>query len=217
MLLPLKKEIDNYYVFLKVEAHSTHSLGYLVKYIASLIISSLINSDIEEVIYLIRVRRRLGISGEGPRTIISYTLRTRSVTSTIYASVYKTNSGKKHAAILVGNRRGAISNKPTREEGGPLRGRRKRALSDNKEVVPSPLARKSKANTPLNTSWEKGYTSSGKLILNTKQTFAYFQYPKAYSDYNGVKRHFKTSHLTDRNYNFCDLSILHEMHLQRHA
>lgn len=104
------------------------------------------------------------------------------------------------------------------EEGGPLRGRRKRsAPSDNEDVVPSPPARKIKADTQLNTSWEKGCTSGGKYIPNAEQTFACFQCPKTYSDYNGVKRHFRTSHLTDRKCNFCDLSVLHEMHLRRHA
>ncbi|KAJ6138765.1 zinc finger protein [Penicillium samsonianum] len=184
-------------------AHSTYNLGYLVRYTASLIISSLTNFDTEEVIYLIRVR-------------------TRSDKSIIYAGVYKINGGKKHAAILVRNRRGAISDKPTREvlrkefeilseqillEGGPLWGRRKRSIpSDNNDIVPSPLARKIKPDTPPTTLWENKRTTSQEYIPNIEQTFIY-------SDYNGVKRHFRTSYLTDRIYNFCDLSVLHEMHL----
>ncbi|OQE69071.1 hypothetical protein PENNAL_c0141G07359 [Penicillium nalgiovense] len=104
------------------------------------------------------------------------------------------------------------------QEGGPLRGRRKRsAPSDNDDAVPSPPARKVKTGTPPTTSWEKGRTSGGKHMPNAEQTFACFQCPKTYSDYNGVKRHFRTSHLTDRKCNFCDLSVLHEMHLRRHA
>ncbi|KAJ6096881.1 hypothetical protein N7486_007627 [Penicillium sp. IBT 16267x] len=104
------------------------------------------------------------------------------------------------------------------QEGGPLRGRRKRsAPSDNEDVVPSPPARKKKADSPPTTSWEKGHTASGKLILNAEQTFGCFQCPKAYSDYHGVRRHFRDSHLMDRRCNFCDLSVLHEMHLRRHA
>ncbi|KAH8431665.1 DUF3435 domain-containing protein [Aspergillus melleus] len=104
------------------------------------------------------------------------------------------------------------------QEGGPLRGRRKRsALSDNDDVVPSPLAQKIKTDAPPTASSEKERTSDRKNIPNAEQTFACFQCPKAYSDYNGVKRHFKSSHLMDRKCNFCDLSVLHEMHLRRHA
>ncbi|KAG0157513.1 hypothetical protein PDIDSM_4698 [Penicillium digitatum] len=103
-------------------------------------------------------------------------------------------------------------------EGGPLRGRRKRsALSDNDDAGPSSPARRIKHNTPLNTSWGNERTTGREQIPNAEQTFACFQCPKTYSDYNGVKRHFRTSHLTDRTCNFCDLSVLHEMHLRRHA
>ncbi|KAJ5959165.1 uncharacterized protein N7479_006315 [Penicillium vulpinum] len=93
------------------------------------------------------------------------------------------------------------------QEGRPLKGRRKRsAPSDNKDIVPSPPARK-----------EKGYTSGGKYIPNTEQIFVYFQYPKTYSDYNRVKRYFRILYLTDRIYNFCDLSVLYEIHLRRYT
>ena len=44
-----------------------------------------------------------------------------------------------------------------------------------------------------------------------------FQCFKEYSDHNGVKRHFKTSHLEDRKCNFCKLAVLHEMHLRLHT
>ncbi|KAJ5973153.1 uncharacterized protein N7479_003071 [Penicillium vulpinum] len=232
ILLPLKKEIDNYYIFLKVEvicsqpqAHSTHSSGYPVRYTASLIIFSLTNSDTEEVIYSIRVptplverllniivpvdkeflkavtrisrwinRRRPRYLSDTDRESVEKDLELQSaiyyVKSTIYTGVYKTNSGKKYTAILVGNRRRAVSDKPAREvlrkefkipseqilltrrnkavtagiqycsfqEGRPLKGQRKRSTpSDNKDIVPSPLARK-----------EKGYTSGGKYIPNTE-------------------------------------------------
>ncbi|KAJ6008513.1 hypothetical protein N7540_012489 [Penicillium herquei] len=101
------------------------------------------------------------------------------------------------------------------QEGGPLRGRRKRsAQSDHEDVGPSPPARKIKADTQ-NTSWENGSTE--KHIPNAEETFTCFQCPKRYADYNGVKRHFRKSHLTDRKCNFCNLSVLHEMHLRRHA
>lgn len=104
------------------------------------------------------------------------------------------------------------------QEGGPLRGRRKRsAPSDDDDAVPSPPARKIKPDTPPTTSWENGGTTVRENIPNAGQTFACFQCSKTYSDYNGVKRHFRTSHLTDRICKFCDLSVLHEMHLRRHA
>lgn len=104
------------------------------------------------------------------------------------------------------------------QEGGPLQGRWKRsAPSNNDDVVPSPPARKMKSDTPPTTSWKKGRTSGGKHIPNAEQTLACFQCPKTYSDYDGVKRHFRTSHFMDRKWNFCDLSVLHEMHLRRHA
>lgn len=44
-----------------------------------------------------------------------------------------------------------------------------------------------------------------------------FQCFKEYSDHNGVKRHFKISHLEERKCNFCNLAVLHEMHLRLHA
>ncbi|KAJ5414115.1 Zinc finger C2H2 [Penicillium cosmopolitanum] len=98
------------------------------------------------------------------------------------------------------------------QEGGPLRGRWKRSTSsDDDDTVPSPPARKIKPDTPPTTSWENGRTTG------REQTFACFQCPKTYSEYNGVKRHFRTSLLTDRTCNFCDLCVLYEMHLRRHA
>ncbi|KAJ6163934.1 hypothetical protein N7470_002606 [Penicillium chermesinum] len=104
------------------------------------------------------------------------------------------------------------------QEGGPLRGRRKRsAPSDSEDVISPPPARKIKGATPSTTPGTKGLTSDRKHILNAEQTFACFQCPKAYADYNGVRRHFRDSHLMDRRCNFCDLSVLHEMHLRRHA
>ncbi|KAJ5997965.1 zinc finger protein [Penicillium canescens] len=49
------------------------------------------------------------------------------------------------------------------QEGGPLRGRRKRSTPSNSDdAVPSPPARKIKTDTPPTTSWEKGRTSGGK-------------------------------------------------------
>ncbi|KAJ5951028.1 uncharacterized protein N7479_009441 [Penicillium vulpinum] len=290
ILLPLKKEIDNYYIFLKVkvicgqpQAHSTYSLGYLVRYTASLIIFSLTNSDTEEVIYSIRVptplverllniivpvdeefskavtriscwidRRRPRYLSDTDRESVEKDLELQSAIRCISGDTRgpealspqstpvsrketRRDFSRKQAVIDIERQltSGAVSDKPAREvlrkefemlseqillEGGPLKGRRKRsAPSDNKDIVPSPPARKVKADTQLNTSWEKGYTSGGKYIPNTEQTFVYFQYPKMYSDYNGVKRYFRTLYLTDRIYNFCDLSVLHEMHLRRYT
>ncbi|KAJ6036024.1 hypothetical protein N7540_000303 [Penicillium herquei] len=104
------------------------------------------------------------------------------------------------------------------QEGGPLRGRRKRAApSDNENVVPPPPARKIKNAIWPKKSCGSGCSSDGEDIPKVRQTLTCFQCPKAYSDYNGVKRHFKDSHLMDRRCNSCNLSVMHEMHLRRHA
>ena len=59
--------------------------------------------------------------------------------------------------------------------------------------------------------WAMSRPKPGPARPSNKPSF------KKYSDYNGVKRHFKTSYLMDYKCNFCDLSVLHEMHLQWHA
>ncbi|KAE8311026.1 hypothetical protein BDV41DRAFT_566150 [Aspergillus transmontanensis] len=75
-------------------------------------------------------------------------------------------------------------------EGGPLRGRPKRLASDDETQVADPPAKKQKTQERSTVSaWEKKLTA----------------------------RHFKTLHLKDRKCNFCNLSLQHEMHLQRHA
>ena len=104
------------------------------------------------------------------------------------------------------------------QEGGPLRGRPKRsAPSDDEDQVPSPKARKRTSGNQPTASWKKEHDTTRELILSAKKPLSCFQCFKKYSDYNGVKRHFKTSHLMDRKCNFCDLSVLHEMRLRRHA
>ena len=104
------------------------------------------------------------------------------------------------------------------QEGGPLRGRPKRsALSDDEDQVPSQKTRKRTPEKQPTASWEMEHDSTRKHIPSAEKPLTCFQCLKKYSDYNGVKRHFKTSHLMDRKCNFCDLSVLHEMHLRRHA
>ena len=105
------------------------------------------------------------------------------------------------------------------QEGGPLQGQSKHsALSDDKDQVPSLKTQKRTILEEQPTaSWEKEYDSSRKHILSAEKPLTCFQCFKKYSDYNGVKRHFKTSHLMDHKCNFCNLLVLHEMHLQRHA
>ena len=104
------------------------------------------------------------------------------------------------------------------QEGGPLRGRPKRsALSDDEDHVPSQKTRKRTPEKQPTASWEMEHDSTRKHILSAEKPLTCFQCLKKYSDYNGVKRHFKTSHLMDCKCKFCDLSVLHEMHLRRHA
>ena len=105
------------------------------------------------------------------------------------------------------------------QEGGPLRRQPKRsAPSDDEDQVPSPKARKrtTSENQPTAT-WKNEHDSTRRHILSAEKPHSCFQCFKKYSDYNGVKRHFKKSHLMDHKCNFCDLSVLHEMHLRRHA
>ena len=101
------------------------------------------------------------------------------------------------------------------QEGGPLQGRPKRsAPSDCEDQVPSPKTQKRTTPEEQPTaSWEKEHDSTRKHILSAEKPLTCFQCFKKYSDYNGVKRHFKTSHLMDRKCNLCNLSVLHEMHL----
>lgn len=104
------------------------------------------------------------------------------------------------------------------QEGGPLRGRPKRpAPSDYEDQVPSPKARKRASENQPTASWKKEHDTTREHILSAEKPLSCFQCFKKYSDYNRVKRHFKASHLMDRKCNFCDLSVLHEMHLRRHA
>lgn len=104
-------------------------------------------------------------------------------------------------------------------EGGPLRGRSKRsAPSDDEAPIPEPPARKRKPEKrPTISAWESEVSAAKKDVEAAQKPTTCFQCFKQYSDYNGVKRHFKTSHLKDRKCNFCDLSVEHEMHLRRHA
>ena len=104
------------------------------------------------------------------------------------------------------------------QEGGPLQGQPKRsAPSDDEDQAPSPKTQKHTPEKQLTATWEKEHDSTRKHILSAEKPLTCFQCFKKYSDYNRVKRHFKTSHLMDCKCNFCNLSVLHEMHLRRHA
>jgi hypothetical protein len=102
-------------------------------------------------------------------------------------------------------------------EGGPLRGRPKRAApldDEDQDISPPPPKKKEE---PTCSPWDAKLCVIDKHTKTVPKPRACFQCLKKYSDYNGVKRHFKTSHLKDRKCNYCDVTILHEMHLRRHA
>ncbi|KAE8404947.1 hypothetical protein BDV37DRAFT_100525 [Aspergillus pseudonomiae] len=102
-------------------------------------------------------------------------------------------------------------------EGGPLRGRPKRPASDDETQVADPPAKKQKTQKrPTVSAWENKLVAIKEKVAAEKPS-ACFQCLKEYSDVYGLKRHFKTLHLQDRQCNFCDLSLQHEMHLRRHA
>ncbi|KAE8148498.1 hypothetical protein BDV25DRAFT_168391 [Aspergillus avenaceus] len=99
-------------------------------------------------------------------------------------------------------------------EGSPLRGRPKRAApSDKEDSATSSPARRQK--TTERSTKEGGIVNES--INPLQRPLMCFQCKKQYSDHNGVKRHFRISHLKDRRCNSCDLSLEHEMHLRRHA
>ena len=104
-------------------------------------------------------------------------------------------------------------------EGGPLRGRPpKRSAPDDEAQAVLPPARKRKPEErPAVSSWESEFGATKEHIERARKPRACFQCFKRYSDYNSVKRHFKAFHLEDRKCHFCDLNVLHEMHLRRHA
>ncbi|KAL4935325.1 hypothetical protein BDV06DRAFT_228932 [Aspergillus oleicola] len=105
-------------------------------------------------------------------------------------------------------------------EGGPLRGRPKRsAPPENKDQITPPPSRKrkSKEQPTALVQEEQSATLKGQPKKRTKPMVC-FQCNKSYSDYNGIKRHFKILHLQDRKCNSCDnVEFHHQMHLQTHV
>jgi hypothetical protein len=101
-------------------------------------------------------------------------------------------------------------------EGGPLRGRPKRSAPlldhEDQQVCPA-TPKREKRERPTVSAWEEKLGVTKKHIEDAPQPRACFQCLKEYFDHNGVKRHFKKSHLTDRKCNYCDVSIQHEVHL----
>lgn len=105
-------------------------------------------------------------------------------------------------------------------EGGPLRGRPKRsASSKDEDRITHPPSRKRKSEEQLSAPVREEQPAAPKGQPKKKpKPVVCFQCNKKYSDHNGVKRHFKTSHLQDRKCNSCDdVEFHHQMHLQRHA
>lgn len=88
---------------------------------------------------------------------------------------------------------------------GPLQGWPKHpAPSDNEDQVPSPNAWKRTSENQLTVSWKKEHDTTREHILSAKN-LSCFQCFKKYSNYNRVKRHFKTSHLMNHKCNICNI------------
>ncbi|KAL4766861.1 hypothetical protein BDW60DRAFT_212539 [Aspergillus nidulans var. acristatus] len=105
-------------------------------------------------------------------------------------------------------------------EGGPLRGRPKRSASseDEARTTPPPSRKLKSEEQPTAPVREEQSAVSKEQPKKKSKPMVCFQCNKKYSDHNGVKRHFKTSHLQDRKCNSCDdVEFHHQMHLQRHA
>ncbi|KAH1694371.1 hypothetical protein KXX12_007782 [Aspergillus fumigatus] len=85
-------------------------------------------------------------------------------------------------------------------EGGPLRGRPKRSVPRDGEITRASNQNETKEH-----------------IQTAQKPLACFQCYKTSSQHQGVQRHFRTAHLGDCKCNFCDMELLHQMHLQNHA
>jgi hypothetical protein len=105
-------------------------------------------------------------------------------------------------------------------EGGPLRGRRKHAApaeDKGRTAPPSPQKRKLEEQ-PDGSCCTEDIVALEKQVKKKAKAVVCFQCQKKYSDHNGVKRHFRASHLKDRKCNSCvDTEFHHQMHLQAHA
>ncbi|EDN03935.1 predicted protein [Histoplasma mississippiense (nom. inval.)] len=105
-------------------------------------------------------------------------------------------------------------------EGGPLRGRPKRAIpptDPHSENIP--LQKKIRQEgCPAPPSGEKKCRAVENLHSGSApDPLACFQCGKMYVQHVGVIRHFRTAHLNDRRCTPCDLALLCEMDLRKHA
>ena len=117
-------------------------------------------------------------------------------------------------------------------EGGPLRGRRKRAaLSDgfDKEEINVLLELAKKGCSSPEPSQQDILLEKAKnYIRKAKKPSRYFQCysntqlsihrrTQKHSEYKSTLRLFRKQHLQDQRYLMCDKDLLHEMHLRRHT
>ncbi|KAH2102487.1 hypothetical protein KXV26_008824, partial [Aspergillus fumigatus] len=70
---------------------------------------------------------------------------------------------------------------------------------------------------PSISAWEAKFQETKEHIQTAQKPLACFQCYKTSSQHQGVQRHFRTAHLGDCKCNFCDMELLHQMHLQNHA
>jgi predicted DNA-binding protein (UPF0278 family) len=117
-------------------------------------------------------------------------------------------------------------------EGGPLRGRRKRAApsdgfdEEQTNVLPEPAKNRCSSPEPLQQDIllvkAENYIKKAKKPRRCFQCHGNTQLPihrrtQKYSEYKSTLRHFREKHLRDRRCHMCDKDLLHEMHLRRHA
>lgn len=117
-------------------------------------------------------------------------------------------------------------------EGGPLRGRRKRAApsdgfnEEQTDVLPN--SAKKRCSPPKPSQQDDLLVKAGNHIKKAKKPRRCFQCygdtglpihrrTQKYSEYKSTLRHFREKHLQDRRCHMCDEDLLHEMHLRRHA
>lgn len=117
-------------------------------------------------------------------------------------------------------------------EGGPLRGRPKRIAPSDGFDGSQTASRKRRASEepkpdvhpppsgPLQDA--EVYIGAAKKPKRCFQCFGNRSLPEhrrvqKWSEYKSTLRHFRMKHLGDRKCNFCDIELLHEMHLRNHA
>ncbi|KAJ6020334.1 hypothetical protein N7499_003607 [Penicillium canescens] len=117
-------------------------------------------------------------------------------------------------------------------EGGPLRGRRKRAApsdgfdEEQTNVFPEPAKKSCSSPKPSHQDIllvkAENYIKKAKKPRRCFQCYGDTHLPihrrtQKYSEYKSTLRHFREKHLQDRRCYMCDEDLLHEMHLRRHA